>query len=344
MDQRRPRGEERNRERRRSRTRSPPPLRREAAALPSEGAAVACTRANLQPLFTSFKDMMKLVEVERFLLGEHSTSTAQQHLVAATSTPSCCWRRLPACRPLSCAPFPPCSPPRPAAHHRRRGRAEDPPLTVVRGLLVRYNYDGYRLGLVARYLVEDGEDKVAVQVCAVVPACSLCNAWVENVYVVAVMCQKLLCSCVNTTLPPDQPSASRRCCCRRRRRCRAARGRPPAASCSSASARKTRWQTQDGSSTGSTSWRICQLTCSATPGDCRWARWVLRLWKQGIAGALLHCLFGHVVVAGFSAGLAVSSPITSACRWLARHGGGRRRCAGMRGTEASQTWLPTCIA
>ena len=35
---------------------------------------------------------------------------------------------------------------------------------MVRGLLVRYNYDGHRLGLVGKYLVEDGEDKVAVQV------------------------------------------------------------------------------------------------------------------------------------------------------------------------------------
>ena len=31
-------------------------------------------------------------------------------------------------------------------------------------------------------------------------------------------------------------------------------------------------------------------------------------------------------------------------RWLRRRGDGRRRCAGMRGTAASQTWQPTCIA
>jgi hypothetical protein len=115
MDQRRPRGGERSRERRRSRTRSPAPPLREAAPLPNDGAAVACTRANLQPLFTSFKDMMKLVEVERFLLGERST---QQYPAApscrAQHTSACCGLCLPsfqsAVPSALCAPFPLCSP------------------------------------------------------------------------------------------------------------------------------------------------------------------------------------------------------------------------------------------
>ena len=114
---------------------------------------MAPSRSNLKQLLATREDMEALREVERLLLGEASRALPTQGALADASP-------LRTLSPPTRAPPP--SPLRRAVHNLLHPEA--PPLSVVKGLFVRYRRDGYHLGMVSRQWTEGGETKLTVQV------------------------------------------------------------------------------------------------------------------------------------------------------------------------------------